>query len=463
MKITDEYGNRYTIDQPLNAGGQGAVFRIDENPKLLLKAIVKTDNQIVKDEHRYRGFEESVLRVMALCDIPNVAKPLGLLEKPNCGYIMRLMENMQDVEKIMMPKKMGLAEHYIDTGGLYKRLHVLKNVAKTLSELYKNGIVYCDISPKNIFISANPEDHEAWLIDVDNMNYETDSELCIGTPSYMSPEVYLGNKNTMKSDVYSFALLAYELLTYSKPFEGQAMNTSDQDDWGDDWGVDYAEESLGFDEKVARGLMPWVLQKNDDSNRRIDGMGIPPEAVMTSKMLELFEQTFGAGRPVPSKRPTMTQWYHALSDACNAIVKCPNGHCHLGNTCFLCNEKSEYYTATSCYLSEEVDGENDEIWREIEISDRSQAFQYQSGKAIDISNGLIMGYDFQYTYPILSIRVRKSGDGKVGLELISRSDDYEFKLVDSTVDSIDEAVIEVKKKKDKKTFKRIKFKREVAK
>ena len=110
-----------------------------------------------------------------------------------------------------------------------------------------------------------------------------------------------------------------------------------------------------------------------------------------------------------------------------------------------------------------MDGENGEIQREIEISDRYQAFQYQSGKAIDISNGLIMGYDFQYTYPVLSIRARKSGDGKVWLELISRSDDYEFKLVDSTVDSIDEAVIEVKKKKDKKTFKRIKFKREVAK
>jgi hypothetical protein len=63
MKITDEYGNKYTIDAPLSAGGQGAVFKVDENHKLLVKAIINANNKIIKNEKKYNEFEENVLQV----------------------------------------------------------------------------------------------------------------------------------------------------------------------------------------------------------------------------------------------------------------------------------------------------------------------------------------------------------------------------------------------------------------
>ena len=115
MKITDEYGNKYTIDAPLSAGGQGAVFKVDENHKLLVKAIINANNKIIKNEKKYNEFEENVLQVIALGDIKNIAKPLCLLEKPNCGYIMRLMENMSAIEAIMLPREMKseLSKHFI--------------------------------------------------------------------------------------------------------------------------------------------------------------------------------------------------------------------------------------------------------------------------------------------------------------------------------------------------------------
>ena len=59
MKITDEYGNKYTIDAPLSAGGQGAVFKVDENHKLLVKAIINANNKIIKNEKKYNEFEEN--------------------------------------------------------------------------------------------------------------------------------------------------------------------------------------------------------------------------------------------------------------------------------------------------------------------------------------------------------------------------------------------------------------------
>lgn len=451
MKITDEYGNVYTVNEPLSAGGQGAVFRTEENPKLLMKAIVNADDKIICDEKKYGRFEDGVLQVIALGDIKNIARPLCLLKKPFCGYIMRLMENMQAIEKIMLPKEKNLRDHFLETGGLEKRLLVLKQFAKTLTELYVRGIVYCDISPKNLFVSEKTDSHEAWLIDIDNMNYETDSELCIGTPSYMAPEVYMGKKNTMKSDVYSFALVAYELLTYSKPFEGKTMYESEEDDWGDDWDVDDDEDSLSFDEKVARGLLPWVLQKDDTSNARIKGMGIPPEAVMTPRMLELFDQTFGVGRTAPAKRPDMSQWYRALKEACDSMLTCKNEHYHLGGECFLCGEKSDFYVAEAYYLSETDGGE-------FEAYDRSQVFAAEKN-VIPISNGLFMDDDELFTSPMLRLRYDKK-KSKYEIDNGGISGEFKFLMDPKDGKNLEKIVINVNKYG--KTVKRIRFRKESA-
>ena len=451
MKITDEYGNKYTIDAPLSAGGQGAVFKVDENHKLLVKAIINANNKIIKNEKKYNEFEENVLQVIALGDIKNIAKPLCLLEKPNCGYIMRLMENMSAIEAIMLPREMKseLSKHFIITGGLKKRLLVLKSIAGTLNELYKKGIVYSDISPKNIFISNDVDSHEAWLIDVDNMHYETDEASCIGTPSYMAPEVYMGNKNTLKSDVYSFALLAYELLTYSKPFEGKAMLESDEDDWGDEW----SDESLSFDEKAARGLLPWVLQANDKTNERIKGYGIPPEAVMTPAMLALFDMTFNSGRNQPSKRPTISQWYHAITEACDSVLEhtLENGevHTYIGNTCFLCNQKSDYYIAKSYYVSEFDEAEFEEPAYQ-------QEFVCKKGEIKGLSNHLLMDNSDKYTYSILTIQEKKEGS----ININSKLEELKIALQDAKAKNIENIIINVKQKN--KISRRIRFEKEVA-
>lgn len=457
MRITDEYGNNYTVSEtPMSAGGQGAVFKIEENPKLLLKAIVTPENKIIKNEKKYIRFEDSVIQVAALGNIKNVAQPLCLLESPNCGYIMRLMQNMQAIEEIMIPREMknDIAKHFDITGGLSKRLLILKNLAKILNDLYLKGIVYCDISPKNVFVSKDVESYETWLIDVDNMNYETDSKLCIGTPCYMAPEVYMGNKNTMKSDVYSFALLAYELLTYSKPFEGKAMNDGDDDGWDDDWNDDWDSDSenLSFDEKVSRGLMPWVLQKDDTSNERIKGMGIPPEYVMTERMLELFDQTFSTGRNNPQKRPTMSQWYYALSEACDSVMTCTKGHSYFGKRCLLCNEKSDYYIAKS-YCVSVIEDEENQIYEEAEELSYQQSFKYKRGEIKNLSNGLISDEPEKFTFSCLTVQEKNKGN----VNVTAKTDSVRIKLQNPDVKNLEDTVINVKKGND--TVKRIKFKK----
>ena len=81
--------------------------------------------------------------------------------------------------------------------------------------------MYGDLSPKNVFISKARESYEAWLIDLDNLSFIKDVKGAIGTKGYMAPEVAKGMPNTIYSDRYSFALLAYKFLLMKDQFVAQ--------------------------------------------------------------------------------------------------------------------------------------------------------------------------------------------------------------------------------------------------
>ena len=48
-------------------------------------------------------------------------------------------------------------QKYIATGGMRKRLNAFLNASCVLSKIHASGLVYCDISEKNMFVSADPQ------------------------------------------------------------------------------------------------------------------------------------------------------------------------------------------------------------------------------------------------------------------------------------------------------------------
>lgn len=314
MTIKDENQNEYeiNINKAAGVGGQGKVYFVENNPRLVIKAIVKSDGEtILKSMKRYELYRRKVLGVIARANEKNLASPICMLEEPYCGYVMRFMEGMRPIESIMIPKGKDLKEFYMETGGLLRRYRVLREIARVLKGMYDNGLVYSDISPKNIFISGNVSGYEAWLIDVDNLHYEGEESSIVGTPMYRSPEVFCGCANTLKGDVYSFALLAFELLTLSKPFVGDYKEEDE-----DDWGVD-GETSNDFYSKVERGEIPFVGAENNKLNRQVSG--IPLKYVVNEEILKLFRKTFGEGRRNPAARPSIALWFSALNTACMSL------------------------------------------------------------------------------------------------------------------------------------------------
>lgn len=330
--VHDDKGNVFTLSSLLGEGGQGAVFRVKRNSGhgLAVKAILDPISGDILQDHRvYKKYMRKLNQIMALPQVAHIAVPLSPLQAPYCGYVMRLMEGMDPLSDYLRPNSTIKAE-LCQKGGLSKRLEILKNLAAILCDLHSHGIVYCDLAPGNIYISKNDKDYEVWLIDLDNLSYATEVTSSIGTPLYRAPEIATGKANSLESDCYSFALLAYELLTFSKPFNGSIMDEEPVVDFSDD-----------IYEKIESGTCQYV---HEPGSTNIPKYGISEhlELVMTSELETLFLQTFNLdGRSHPSRRPSMRSWYKAFEDASNRLVKCEKGHAHFGNSCFLCSKEDQ--------------------------------------------------------------------------------------------------------------------------
>ena len=337
--VKDENGNIYYLAGKLGSGGQGCVFSVCDNDSVVIKALVTGDEDkpdILQDEVKYKEYRNIVRRIMAVGEFENIAVPYVMLQKPYCGYVMLFMNGLQAIDKMMLPyvyknKKSGnIYIHnpdktdkigtktkeefdfaYNHAGDIVKRLKCLAKLAKILARFEDKNVVYCDISPNNVYVSRDPDSYEAWLIDLDNLAHASDVRAPIGTNKFMAPEVVNGQKNTIYSDRYSFALLAYQFLMIKEPFLGNAQD--DFDSWDSDGG-----DNDAFDEAVAKGEVAWVWEKDDESNRSSSGLN--PHDFLNDELFQLFERTFNAdGRKNPTHRPSMWEWYDALvrgSESC---------------------------------------------------------------------------------------------------------------------------------------------------
>ena len=88
---------------------------------------------------------------------------------------------------------------------------------------HRNGVVHRDIKPANVMIledgTVKVADFGIARIEQSNL---TQTGMILGTPSYMSPEQFMGQTVDGRSDLFSAGVILYELLTGEKPFSGSA-------------------------------------------------------------------------------------------------------------------------------------------------------------------------------------------------------------------------------------------------
>lgn len=379
MQLVDENGLRYEIDEEkkYGAGGQGEVYRVQDNDKIAIKVKASPNPSSVRDagnkgldsydDEHYEAYARKIRYIQSLnavYEIDHIAAPLALIQKPYCGYVMRFMSRMESIGQQMKKTQENLLSERGKNNSLAKKLRVLAKLAAILCDLRAHGLVYCDISPANVFVSIESSSNEVWLIDLDNLRYSGTSGQAIGTPRYRAPEIANEEQaNTFYSDAYSFALLAYEYLVMASPFFGAMSLKAKNEDLWDESEPDTAADD--FDTLAEKGKIPYVYEGTQ--NARIEQSGIPLDYVMTETLRDLFLRTFNeTGRKNPAARPSVKEWKDAFEDAYYRVSGCSNGHAHLGNTCLWCEKEKKENTNRYFVLTvEDVcpdNGFDEEMW-----------------------------------------------------------------------------------------------------
>lgn len=326
----DENYRQHHITKELSRGGQGVVYRTADSEIAIKLEVNPTTGEIVVDKYGDKGKKYRALRLLPIPSNVNITLPISTI-KDRSGYVMRLLNDMLPFEKAFDISKAvpvsnewleGLPEDcaevfgkYISTGGAKRRLHAYMKAACYLAKLHSVGLVYCDISSNNMFISSDLDSSNVWLIDADNINFQK-ATLRNGyyTNGYGAPEVINGGGCTFYSDAYAFVVSLFWQATGTHPFKGALLEVVDDEaDFEDDKEV-----------KAYNGEFPW-LGDAEDTRNAIQTL-IPYECIFGANLLNLFRQMFSiSGRQLCKMRPSMFQIAEQLAFAVNETIKCP--HC----------------------------------------------------------------------------------------------------------------------------------------
>ncbi|MCC6133427.1 MAG: protein kinase [Acidobacteria bacterium] len=203
-------GGRYRLLRVLGEGGMGMVLRARDE-RLHREVAVK----VIRSEHlrdvsvRLRFEREA--RLIAHIQHPGVVAVFdsGELEDGS-GFLV-----MEDLKGLNLA---DLIRHH-GPGTPRQVALLIRQTGEALFEAHRAGVVHRDIKPPNIFLVPAPQGFQAKLLDFGiAKSSEPDSQLTrtgmiVGTPAYMAPEQVTGENVDARSDLYSFATVAYEALT----------------------------------------------------------------------------------------------------------------------------------------------------------------------------------------------------------------------------------------------------------
>ena len=205
---------RYQVLRELGRGTMGVVYE-GLDPVSDLRVALKTvrRERLAQDEageilQRFKREADAASRLAH----PNILAVYEYGEDAGVAYI--AMELVQGRE---LKACFDAAEPF----PLPRVVSVMSGVLAALSHAHAHGVVHRDIKPANIFLLADGRVKvgDFGIARVESSNL-TQVGSVLGSPSYMSPEQFMGKTVDGRSDLFSAGVLLYQLLTGSKPFVG---------------------------------------------------------------------------------------------------------------------------------------------------------------------------------------------------------------------------------------------------
>lgn len=193
---------QYRVEERLGSGGVGVVYRATQKPTEQQVALKVLDPGLTARPGFMRRFVSQAATISKLGH-PGIVPVYEIGTRSQLTYLsMRLVHGgtLKDL----------LAEGTVDMGAVWR---ILRSIADALHSAHEAGVVHQDLKPNNVLLER---DGSIMLTDfgLARINYG----YALGTPGYMSPEQAMGLEVDRRSDVHAVGLLAFELLTGTRPF-----------------------------------------------------------------------------------------------------------------------------------------------------------------------------------------------------------------------------------------------------
>ncbi len=217
---------RYEIRSQIGAGGMGEVYLANDT-KLDRKVALKIlPPEFAADNDRMSRFVREAKSASAL-NHPNIITIHEIGESDGTHFIATEFIDGKTLNEYAKANPLNYTA----------ALEIAIQVASALDEAHQAGIVHRDIKPDNVMVRANgltkildfgiaklstpTESNEEAATAI---QAQTQAGMIIGTPQFMSPEQARGRDVDHQTDIFSFGVVLYEMLSGASPFKGETVS-----------------------------------------------------------------------------------------------------------------------------------------------------------------------------------------------------------------------------------------------
>ena len=222
----------YRLVEKIGEGGMGIVWKAFDTKLNRHVALKVLPPELTSDQERLLRFKREAQTAAAL-DHPSIAVIYEVGDQADFPYIaMQLLEG-KTLQEVMGGRPLPLREW----------LKLLLPIAEGLAHAHKNGIVHRDLKPSNVIVTNDGhvkilDFGLAKVLDVGRSDSQADVERetrlqtisreltqqgkVIGTVAFMSPEQARGKPIDHRSDIFSFGVMLYQMVTGRLPFQGES-------------------------------------------------------------------------------------------------------------------------------------------------------------------------------------------------------------------------------------------------